>query len=419
MNDLRVQLANTYRSHPAFAAFHRKPMEVESGALAAFSEPFEEVRSSRALLSQNQVRAAAQQCQNAMGSIFAALSAQTTDAHERHFLTELKSECTSRMFSEFAFYASRRAYYRHENECGGNPALNALRCQRHVIGTLSPGSTQALRTATAGAGAGLRALADKGRVERADLSVNGGSDVIAARQILEAELTQLGIMAAASVHWRSTLSVTELALELSVAESTWWRCKLEGTSRAPRTAYAHLDECTSQLKAIVYLSDVGPEDGPTSCYPGVYEALRLHPLQELVGRVIANVGSRTDSPLRHYYGRVPVRSMSAASFRAGTRVDRARMHFIRLPPELRFNSHLGWDVRPDSNLEACLAAAERVMLGPPGTFVVFDGAHLLHRGGMVERNPRLVLQAVLSSPSDQTPWPEASRESTSVADARV
>jgi hypothetical protein len=110
--------------------------------------------------------------------------------------------------------------------------------------------------------------------------------------------------------------------------------------------------------------------------------------------------------------------MSAASFRAGQRADRARRHFMRLPPELRFNSHFGWDVLPGGALEASLVEAERVMLGPPGTFTIFDGAHLLHRGGMVQQQPRIALQAVLFDPRGKlTHWPEASRDNTSLANA--
>jgi hypothetical protein len=415
MTDFQVQLADTYAGHPAFA-FHAKPLEVDPVALAAFSETFEAVRSNTAQLSFRYVRAAAHQCRDVMDSIFGAMSGQTTDDYERRFLTELQSECASRMFSEFAFYAFRRAGDSAERT--SNSMLDALRSRRHFIGAISWRFTEALRTTTAGAASRLRALADDGQFGRAELSVNAGAEIDAACEILNAEFTQTGVLAAASAYCRTPLTVTELALELSVAHATWWRGKLQGTVRAPQTMYAHLDESTSQLKAIVYLSDVDPENGPTSCYPGVYDALRLHPLQELVGRVIANVGSHTDSPLRRYYGRARIRSMSLASFRAGTRVDRARRHFMRLPPELRFNSHLGWDVLPDSALEASLVDMERVILGRPGTFILFDGAHLLHRGGMVQQRPRLVLQAVLSDPrSDRPHRPGASRDDTSVASA--
>jgi hypothetical protein len=237
------------------------------------------------------------------------------------------------------------------------------------------------------------------------------------RGILNAAFEELGVLSAASSFARSPMIVTGVAMELSVAEATWWRDKALGDAPV-QTAYAHLDESTIQLKSIVYLSDVGPDNGPTSTYPGVYDSLQLHPLQELVGRVIANVGSRSDSPLRRYYGRAEIGSMSAASFRAGSRADRVRSHFMRLPPALRFNSHLGWDVLPGSELESALVSAERAMRGPPGTFLVFDGAHLLHRGGMVREKSRVAFQVVLSDPRKRRArWPEMSRDATSLVDA--
>jgi hypothetical protein len=37
------------------------------------------------------------------------------------------------------------------------------------------------------------------------------------------------------------------------------------------------------------------------------------------------------------------------------------------------------------------------MVGAPGTFIVFDGARLLHRGGMVRSGERIALQVIFSS----------------------
>jgi hypothetical protein len=37
---------------------------------------------------------------------------------------------------------------------------------------------------------------------------------------------------------------------------------------------------------------------------------------------------------------------------------------------------------------------ENMMLGVPGDFVVFDGAQLLHRGGLITQGERVVLQVV-------------------------
>ena len=70
---------------------------------------------------------------------------------------------------------------------------------------------------------------------------------------------------------------------------------------------------------------------------------------------------------------------------------------MRLPREMRFDSHLGWDVYPGSALESSLMQSEQRMMGPAGTFIVFDGARLLHRGGMVRSGERIALQVIFSS----------------------
>jgi hypothetical protein len=151
--------------------------------------------------------------------------------------------------------------------------------------------------------------------------------------------------------------------------------------------YAHLDESIYAPKAIIYLTKVEKENGPTSCYLGVYERFQNSPLQDAIGRVIGNVGNRINSELNTFYQKPYHQSFASENF---------RRHFMKLPPELRFYSHLGWDVLADTDLENEIAVTEEVMLGPAGTFVVFDGSKLLHRGGLIEKGERIVLQVVFS-----------------------
>jgi hypothetical protein len=169
--------------------------------------------------------------------------------------------------------------------------------------------------------------------------------------------------------------------------ATWWKNAIQGIERPPKTLYAHLDEGISFPKSIVYLTDVTESNGPTGCYPGAYEAIHLNPLQEMIGRVLGTVGNRADSPLKDYYAKQYHQSMNS---------ERFRRHFMRLPEPLRFNSHMGWDVAPGSELEANLTDCEHRMTGPAGTFIVFDGARLLHRGGLVQQGERVALQVIFS-----------------------
>ena len=78
---------------------------------------------------------------------------------------------------------------------------------------------------------------------------------------------------------------------------------VERLDRAPMTLYAHVEESIQYPKAITYLTQVDEKAGPTSCYPHALDKLGLNPLQELVGRVVGNVGNGVASTLRTAYGR--------------------------------------------------------------------------------------------------------------------
>jgi hypothetical protein len=219
------------------------------------------------------------------------------------------------------------------------------------------------------------------------LSVNSGPVVRAIRDVLNREFKALGVLDAVSAYTGRKTRVIGLALELSVPQATWWKNAIPGLDRPARTLYAHLDETIACPKSIVYLSDVTEQNGPTGCYPGAYEAMQLNPLQEMIGRVLGTVGTQPDSPLKDYYAKQYHQSVNSENF---------RRHFMRLPESLRFNSHMGWDVLPGRELESQLAARERRMTGPAGTFIAFDGACLLHRGGLMEQGERVALQVIFS-----------------------
>lgn len=65
---------------------------------------------------------------------------------------------------------------------------------------------------------------------------------------------------------------------------------------------------------------------------------------------------------------------------------------MSLPQELQYNSHFGWDIIPGSSLEEELINKEIICTGQAGEYIVFDGARLVHRGGLVQVGERLALQ---------------------------
>jgi hypothetical protein len=230
----------------------------------------------------------------------------------------------------------------------------------------------------------FRNRAAAGHMKRSDLSINDGETVSKISSILNGEFKRNGTFHRISNYVGIRYSYVGVSLELSVSGSTWWKNAIEGVA-TPKTMYAHLDESIFAPKAIVYLSEVTEGNGPTCSYPHIYDQLENNTLQDIIGRVIGSVGNNPTSKLHDYYSKSYHQSMSSRNF---------RKHFMKLPETLRFNSHFGWDILAGSEFESQIAEREEVLLGPAGTFVVFDGSRLLHRGGLIEEGERIVLQVV-------------------------
>lgn len=314
--------------------------------------------------------------------IFVTLNVQATNDPEKCFLRELFEDLRSMLVHHIDFYSVVAA----TNAAQGDRA--AQLCSKGFFVTeISAASLDMIHREAAPLLEVLRANARLGRVSRTDLSINSGRNIRRIVRVLNREFAVSGILSDVHAILRRRPRVVGLALEISVPGSTWW--KLPTAENAwPMTLYAHVDRAVDAPKAIVYLSNVGPTNGPTSCYPAAYQHVNKNPLQDLIGRCLETIGQDLNSPLRTYY------KLSGQPLQN----ERFRSHFMRLPPELRFNSHFGWDVVPGSQLEDFLVRSEIHVLGAAGTVFVFDGAELLHRGGLITEGERVVLQVVFGDP---------------------
>lgn len=387
MKQINALLESNYRSHPAFH-FGVSSWDAPVEQLAAFNDIYAAAQQLGATLDTRSRAEIRQDLEQALSGIFAAFEAQSADDHETRFLFELKKACLRLLGEELAWYAGqpRTGFVDLTDQRTRQDAIRLQR-DRHYFGRLPAPAVAELRKLAESALVPCRANAAAGRLRREDLSVNSGPTVRAIRNILNREFKALGVLDAVSAYTGRKTRVTGLALELSVPQATWWKNAIADLERAPQTLYAHVDETISCPKSIVYLTDVTERNGPTSCYPSAYEAMQLNALQEIIGRIVGTVGSEADSPLKQYYAKQYHQSVNSENF---------RRHFMRLPSCLRFNSHIGWDVLPGSELESTLVADEHKMTGPAGTFIAFDGARLLHRGGMMQEGERVALQVIFS-----------------------
>jgi hypothetical protein len=181
------------------------------------------------------------------------------------------------------------------------------------------------------------------------------------------------------------IQVTGLSIELSVPNSNWWRVNHSEYERQPNTAYFHFDESLAHPKAILYLSEVTERNGATSCAPTFVEHAKMSPLHFVVGRAITCVGKEDNPALQKHYNHKYHQIFGCEVF---------KQDFSRLPEEMQFSSHFGWDVIPQTPLENFLMTDEVKIIGEAGTYIAFDGGELPHRGGLLMEGERVALQIV-------------------------
>jgi hypothetical protein len=217
---------------------------------------------------------------------------------------------------------------------------------------------------------------------RDELSVNGGILIKRVIYLLNKNFNSNGTNDLISKYMNTEYEVTGCALELSPSNSNWWIGYGVGSEK---TKYAHIDNSPIYPKAICYLTNVSFDNGPTSFFPKIYDELNINHLQDLIGRNIPLIGDYKNTK----YIKNIIRNNN--NFFEDKIV---RKIFMTLPSELLFNSHIGWDINPDSELESKFLKSEKKFIAKSGSYVVFDGARLFHRGGMVKSDFRVALQIV-------------------------
>lgn len=372
--NLRELVAENYLAHPSFGPLASESWLVNKDYIDKFNETYQD---SRQPLSKQQLHASIDK----LKEIFESLKSQAKDAHSRQFILELHELCVDFIRHEYPFRKKLKA--KKEVSTRSQKTTELLE-KNYFFGDLSSRATERIREIINPLISEFRQRASDGNLKRSDLSQDSGLANWKVGAVLDREFKNQGVFDFLKDAFGVSYKYTGMAVELSVAGSTWWKDAL-GQTTPPATMYAHLDESVYAPKSIVYLSEVATDNGPTSCYPGLYASIQNSALQDIIGRVVGRVGASPSSSLNPYY---------AATYHQTAGSENFRRHFMSLPKELRFNSHFGWDVMPGGELESRMMAEELVMTGPAGKFIVFDGSQLLHRGGLIEAGERVVLQVV-------------------------
>jgi hypothetical protein len=324
-----------------------------------------------------------------LNSIIDNLLSQTSIDRERLFLEDLLKQ-SNRILKEDIEVFRKRLIQKLNKQKFINfektkHDFKKFKQQKFILGNISKDSVHEINQIIAPSIDVFRKNAENGLTRREDLSVNNGEAISKVVKILNKEFKKQGILDLISEYRGEKSVVSGCAIELSVTKANWWKVTYPEYQAQPKTLYYHFDESVGVPKAIVYLNEVGLKNGFTSCIPNLVENLKLSHLQFLIGRTIACVGRSADIDLSKYYNHKYHNTFGCELF---------RRDFSLLPKEMKFGSHFGWDVVPESDLETFIIDNEHKVVGAEGSFIVFDGGLLPHRGGMVNEGERIALQII-------------------------
>jgi hypothetical protein len=186
---------------------------------------------------------------------------------------------------------------------------------------------------------------------------------------VEKVLRDAGVFAAAERYLGHDVSLVDVNPQINDPSDDFWkRVFPDLQSGEPRCAYMHRDASGGDIKAIIYMSDVGPDNGPFSFVRGSHH-MRLAVTDDHIAEANDSNGLAATDP------------------------DSRRL-FAALPSRLRQKGSFGNDVPDGSSLAEALLASMWPITGPRGSIVIFDTKGV-HRGGMVVQGERRVITCVI------------------------
>lgn len=183
-------------------------------------------------------------------------------------------------------------------------------------------------------------------------------------------LIDSGIMDAASHYLGRDARLIDVNPQINDATDSFWRRifpDLVGM-KLPDSAYFHRDASGGDLKAIFYMTDVGPQNGPFSYVVGSNK-LNMSKFDDLIAEANDHNG------------------LSATTLEA-------RKRFAALPGKLRQKGAFGNDLPDDSRLAQEIRRGLWMITSDRGSIVLFDTKGV-HRGGMVAEGERRVITNVI------------------------
>jgi hypothetical protein len=193
-----------------------------------------------------------------------------------------------------------------------------------------------------------------------------------------------GILDGLAGYVGSHVNFTGFSLEYSYARQNWWRGVYSDIGLPDsKTTYMHYDQGCRDPKAIIALTDVTEENGPTGFVRGSHKKARSRFLHFMV------------TALDQSFQRDEKQETSSdTNYRPRFAREQYRRELLLLPRALQGSSHFGDDILDGTQLSEELLANEVRMTKDVGNCIVFDGNYGIHRGGLVRSGERFVFQVI-------------------------
>ena len=383
---MQTKLDLPYKEHLAFRTSDVTPMSLPN--TFQFIEYYNELKAVVMGQNSSNIKKLQANCLASLDKIFETLFIQADNGREELFLKDLHFHSSRILKEDLNVFINRAVVAKENAEKGIKDCLGTFEMfakQKFIQGKISQNTVNRINSKIASLVEGFRKNAKNGKTTREDLSVNNGRVIREIRSLLNEEFAKDCTLEVLHRYMGTKIVVTGLAIELSVPTSNWWRVNHSVYDRQPNTTYFHFDESLAHPKAILYLTDVTDRNGATSCAPTFVENSNMSPLHFLIGRAIICVGKEDNPVLYKHYNHKYHQVFGCPVF---------KKDFSKLPHELQFSSHFGWDVIPGSRHEDFLLKDEIRIVGEAGTYIAFDGGELPHRGGLLIEGERVALQIV-------------------------
>lgn len=373
-----------YHEHKAFSPFSNK-LPTPSQFIEEFNTYYTFLEKSGKFLESYDQKKLSGTIKELLNHIFQDLiDSSASEKNElQHFLKELYLYSDQLLDRDLKnFFLKPKSFHAQKlviPSCQAMEWANCLFSDRYFTGKISCQTLKTLQSVVQPIIEDFRYRALKGNTKRENLSINDGHEVQELVKIINSEFEESGVNLAISSYHSCPMKVGGLAVELSVENANWWNDSYGVYNEGINTIYMHTDESLSVPKAIVYLTDVSEKNGPFSVINHGLEYLSPSPIQFLLGRIIGCVGRNKSSSLYDYYHKT-------------FGCPKYREHFMYLPEDIQYNSHFGWDIIPSSFIEKELLDQENIQIGDAGSYTVFDGSRLVHRGGLLKEGERIALQ---------------------------